>query len=114
MTAKLIQKTKASALLVYALRNDAGGFDLYFEPMNEQIYTVSAEQGTGMIHQTIEQLIQRYPEHYHWSYKRFKANPELDGLYYLNKTEALALVEKVRAETAAQNTMFPVENDQVI
>ena len=36
------------------------------------------------------------------------------GLYYLNKTEALALVEKVRAETAAQNTMFPVENDQVI
>ena len=37
-----------------------------------------------------------YPDHYHWSYKRFKANPELDNLYTLNEEDALANVEQVR------------------
>ncbi len=100
LTAKLIQKTKASALLVYALRNDAGGFDLYFDPMSEQIYTVSAEQGTRMIHQTIEQLIQRYPEHYHWSYKRFKANPELANIYTLPRRQASGIIQELQASLA--------------
>ena len=96
LSAKLIQKTKAKALLLYTMRNDQDGFDMYIEAINPQIYEGPAENGTRIIHQSLEQLIQRYPEHYHWSYKRFRANPALKKIYDIDETEALAQVAKVR------------------
>ena len=101
LSAKLIQKTKAKALLLYTKRNDHDGFDMYIEPINPQIYEGSAEDGTLIIHQTLEQLIQRYPEHYHWSYKRFRANPALKKIYDIDEHEALAQVAAVRQQTQA-------------
>lgn len=98
LSAKLIQKTKAKALLIYTMRNDQDGFDMYIEPINPQIYEGPAENGTRIIHQSLEQLIQRYPEHYHWSYKRFRANPALKKIYDIDETEALAQVAKVRQQ----------------
>ncbi len=71
LSAKLIQKTKAKALFLYAIRNEHDGFTMHIEPMDEKIYEGSADDGTFVIHQAIEQLIQHYPEHYHWSYKTF-------------------------------------------
>ena len=98
LSAKLIQKTKAKALLIYTMRNDQDGFDMYIEPINPQIYEGPAENGTRIIHQSLEQLIQRYPEHYHWSYKRFRANPALKKIYDIDEAEALAQVAKVRQQ----------------
>ena len=98
MSAKLIQKTKAKTLFLYALRNDNQGFDMHIETIDERIYQGNANQGTGVILAAIENLIRRYPEHYHWSYKRFKANPELDRVYHLNTEEALKRVAEVRAK----------------
>jgi KDO2-lipid IV(A) lauroyltransferase len=98
LSAKLIQKTKAKTLFLYALRNDNHGFDMHIEPIDERIYQGNANQGTGVILEAIENLIRRYPEHYHWSYKRFKANPELENIYHLNTDEALKLVAEVRAK----------------
>ncbi len=102
LSAKLIQKTKARALLIYAIRNESSDFHMYIEPIDENIYQVNAQAGTAIIHHSLEQLIQRYPEHYHWSYKRFKANPNLDNIYQLPKAEAIAKVAQVRAEHAEQ------------
>ena len=99
LSAKLIQKTKARALLFYAMRNDQDGFDMYIEPINPQIYEGNAEDGTLIVHQTLEQLIRRYPEHYHWSYKRFRANPDLKKIYDIDEKEALAKVAEVRLQT---------------
>ncbi|NNH39579.1 lysophospholipid acyltransferase family protein [Acinetobacter terrae] len=98
LSAKLIQKTKAKTLFLYALRNDNHGFDMHIEPIDERIYQGNANDGTGVIFEAIENLIRRYPEHYHWSYKRFKANPELENIYHLNTDEALKLVAEVRAK----------------
>lgn len=98
LSAKLIQKTKAKALLLYTMRNDQDGFDMYIESINPQIYEAPAENGTRIIHQSLEQLIQRYPEHYHWSYKRFRANPALKKIYDIDEAEALAQVAKVRQQ----------------
>lgn len=106
LSAKLIQKTKAKALFLYAIRNEDDGFTMHIEPMDEKIYQGSADDGTYVIHQAIEQLIQRYPEHYHWSYKRFKANPALDNIYNLNPNEALQIVAKLKAE-ASQSPVKP-------
>ncbi|ENW21307.1 lysophospholipid acyltransferase family protein [Acinetobacter haemolyticus] len=96
LSAKLIQKTKAKALLIYTMRNDQDGFDMYIEPIDPQIYQGSAEDGTLIIHQTLEQLIKRYPAHYHWSYKRFSANPALKKIYDIDENQALAKVAEVR------------------
>lgn len=103
LSAKLIQKTKARALLLYAIRcEDSDQFDMFIEPVSEDIYQGNAEQGTLVIHQTIENLITRYPEHYHWSYKRFKAHPELRRLYNLPHSEAMQVITQIRAENLMQ------------
>jgi Kdo2-lipid IVA lauroyltransferase/acyltransferase len=102
LSAKLIQKTKAKAILLYALRNDNDGFDMHIEAIDDAIYQGTANQGTQTIHQALEDLIRRYPEHYHWSYKRFKANPALGGLYNAPTAEALARIEALRAAAKAE------------
>ena len=96
LSAKLIQKTKSSTLLLYAIRNEQDGFNMFIEPIDEKIYEGSAVEGTQVIHHVIEDLITRYPEHYHWSYKRFKAHPELRSIYKLDKAEALQKVDQLR------------------
>ena len=96
LSAKLIQKTKAKALLLYTIRNDQGGFDMFIEPIDTKVYEGTANDGTRIIHQTLEQLIQRHPMHYHWSYKRFKANPALKNIYDIDETEALAQVKNIQ------------------
>lgn len=103
LSAKLIQKTKAKALLLYAIRNDNDGFDMCIEPINEEIYQVDANQGTRLIFKAQEALIKKYPEHYHWSYKRFKANPSLKKIYDIPKHDAIALVESVRNQSLIEN-----------
>lgn len=97
LSAKLIQKTKARALLLYAIRDpDSEQFDMYIEPLGEEIYQGSAVEGTAFNHQRMEQLIRHYPAHYHWSYKRFKAHPELNRLYNIPHDEALAKIKQLR------------------
>jgi len=112
LSAKLIQKTKAKALLLYAIRND-DGFDMYIEEMSESIYQGTANDGTFVIHQAIEDLVHRYPEHYHWTYKRFKANPKLRALYNLPFNEAVTRLEQLRLEQQNQSTATTVESDVV-
>lgn len=98
LSAKLIQKTKAHALFLYAKRNDQDGYDMVIEPVNPKIYEASNTEGTRIIHQMIEELIQKYPEHYHWSYKRFMANPQLHGLYDIPEQEALQQIKQLRQD----------------
>lgn len=98
LSAKLIQKTKACALLLYAIRNEDHGFDMYIEPIDEKIYQGNANDGSIVIFEVIEKLIQRYPEHYHWSYKRFKANPQLRNLYNVSDEEVEQRVHNVREQ----------------
>lgn len=101
LSAKLIQKTKARALFLYALRNEDAGFDIHIEAIDEEIYQGDANQGTGIIINTIENLIQRHPEHYHWSYKRFRAHEDLGNIYKLDHGQALSKVNQLRISNPA-------------
>ena len=103
LSAKLIQKTKAKALLVYAIRNDTDDFNIYIEAVDDAIYNDTATEGTLVIHQTIEDLVQRYPQHAHWSYKRFKAHPDLHDIYNIPKDQALHKIQKVRKNSLLLN-----------
>ncbi|WP_034170940.1 lysophospholipid acyltransferase family protein [Acinetobacter sp. YZS-X1-1] len=101
LSAKLIQKTKARALFLYALRNEDAGFDIHIETIDEKVYQGDANQGTGIIINTIENLIQRHPEHYHWSYKRFRAHEDLGNIYKLDHDQALSKVNQLRTSNPA-------------
>ncbi|WP_180052283.1 MULTISPECIES: lysophospholipid acyltransferase family protein [unclassified Acinetobacter] len=101
LSAKLIQKTKARALFLYALRNEDAGFDIHIEAIDEKIYQGNANQGTGIIINTIENLIQRHPEHYHWSYKRFRAHEDLGNIYKLDHNQALSKVNQLKTSNLA-------------
>ncbi|WP_180104423.1 lysophospholipid acyltransferase family protein [Acinetobacter sp. YH12108] len=101
LSAKLIQKTKARALFLYAMRNENAGFDIHIEAIDEKIYQGDANQGTGIIINTIENLIQRHPEHYHWSYKRFRAHEDLGNIYKLDHNQALSKVNQLRTSNLA-------------
>ncbi|RKG43124.1 MULTISPECIES: lysophospholipid acyltransferase family protein [Acinetobacter] len=113
LSAKLIQKTKCGALFVYAMRNEDGLFDIHIEKLDSRIYEGTANDGSGVIFSALENLIRRYPEHYHWSYKRFKANPALEDIYNIAPEQAIEIVQTLRSETAhlkhvdytAQNTV---------
>ena len=107
LSAKLIQKTKAKALFLYALRNENQSFDIYIEAMDEQIYHCNANAGTTLIHRAIEDLIRRHPAHYHWSYKRYKAHPDLRGVYHKPVDQALVDVQTVRAQFKPKLTLQP-------
>lgn len=98
LSAKLIQKTKARALFLYALRNTDDGFDIFIETVDEKIYSGNANQGTQVIINSIENLIRRHPEHYHWSYKRFNAHQDLGNLYKLEHEQALNKVNALRTQ----------------
>lgn len=102
LSAKLIQKTKAKVLFLYAKRNQTQGFDMFVEPIDEQIYTCDANQGTHIILSALETLIHRYPEHYHWSYKRFKANPEIGNIYDISPEDALQRINALREKAKNQ------------
>ncbi|EXA67367.1 bacterial lipid A biosynthesis acyltransferase family protein [Acinetobacter baumannii 348935] len=101
LSAKLIQKTKARALFLYALRNEDAGFDIHIEAIDEKIYQGDVNQGTGIIINTIENLIQHHPEHYHWSYKRFRAHEDLGNIYKLDHDQALSKVNQLRTSNPA-------------
>lgn len=96
LSAKLIQKTKAKALLIYAIRNETEDFNIHIEAVNNTIYNGTATEGTLVIHRAIEDLIQRYPQHAHWSYKRFRAHPDLHDIYDIPKDLALNKIQMVR------------------
>lgn len=100
LSSKLIQKTKARALFLYALRNDSNGFDLVIQPIDERVYHGTAIEGTKIIHEALEQLVIQQPEHYHWSYKRFNAHPLLKGIYDIPRDQALERVKQVRTQYA--------------
>lgn len=97
LSAKLIQKTGATGLIIYAVRNEQKGFDLTIEPISADIYD-SSTNGTALIFAALEDLIRCHPEHYHWTYKRFRANPATSKLYELPLDEALSLIRPIQAQ----------------
>ena len=105
LSAKLIQKTKANVLFLYAKRNKTQGFDMFVEPIDDAIYQSDANQGTQIIFHALECLIKKHPEHYHWSYKRFKAHQDLGNIYDISQDEALEKIEKLREQVKVDTNL---------
>ncbi|MCF6288989.1 MAG: lysophospholipid acyltransferase family protein [Proteobacteria bacterium] len=78
--AKLAAKTKAPVFFAYALRTDQG-FEVYFEKSGDLIYQELAKSVTYM-NSKIQQIVDKAPAQYQWSYKRFSIQPEGEKPFY--------------------------------
>jgi len=74
---EMLKKTGAKAIYAFARRlPDAAGFDLYFLPADDELYSDDAEVSAASMNRGIAQCIEICPEQYQWTYKRFKRQPE--------------------------------------
>ena len=71
---KLAVKTKVPVFFAYALRTEKG-FDVFFEKSGEDIHS-NLENSVAYMNRKIQQIVDKAPEQYQWTYKRFSIQPE--------------------------------------
>lgn len=77
---KLVIKTKVPVFFAYALRTKTG-FDVYFEKSEDLIYTDLSTSVTYLNHH-IQTIVDKAPEQYQWTYKRFSIQPDTANRFY--------------------------------
>jgi KDO2-lipid IV(A) lauroyltransferase len=77
---KLAIKTKVPVFFAYALRTEKG-FEVFFEESEKDIYADLETSVTYMNHK-IQQIVEKAPEQYQWTYKRFSIQPEGEPKFY--------------------------------
>ena len=77
---KLAIKTKVPVFFAYALRSDSG-FDVYFEKSEESIYA-DLETSVAYMNKKIQTIVDKAPEQYQWTYKRFSIQPKNSSSFY--------------------------------
>jgi KDO2-lipid IV(A) lauroyltransferase len=79
LPAKLAQLGKADIVLVYAERLPRGrGYVVRFVPFEGELGGSPAQQAAAINH-AMEQLIERCPAQYFWSYNRYKQPQGVDA-----------------------------------
>jgi len=76
---RLAKKHQAKVVMLWANRLDKGrGFDLNFEPIELNLDSDDLLEQVTLMNKSIECLIERFPEQYMWTYKRFKSANSYD------------------------------------
>lgn len=77
---KLAVKTKVPVFFAYALRTEKG-FDVFFEESGEEIHS-NLEDSVAYMNSRIQQIVDKAPEQYQWTYKRFSIQPDGEPPFY--------------------------------
>lgn len=97
LVSRLAHKTQCAVLQMSCMRlPDLSGFSILFEPMDRRIAGADLQASVDTLNRSFEQIIRRYPQHYHWNYKRFKANPLLENIYYVPDDQVAAQILKAQ------------------
>lgn len=94
---KLIQRYQPSVFFVGCHRGEGKYNDVrvYIEPASESIYSDNEALSLSAMNEKLAELIGRYPEQYHWTYKRFRRINEIDyGVYHKRHVPALQRARK--------------------
>ncbi len=76
---RLAKKHQAKVVMLWANRLEKGkGFDLNFEPIELNLDSDNVLEQVTLMNKSIERLIERFPEQYMWTYKRFKSANSYD------------------------------------
>lgn len=80
---RLAQKTNATIILAYAERLPWGkGYNLFFEPVSDELYNQDLELATKAMNKELEDLIREKPQQYWWGYSRFRQRPKGEAKLY--------------------------------
>ena len=80
LLSRLAEKTGAPVVFGFAERLPRGeGFDLHFLPAEPEIASANRDVAVGALHRGIEACVRRAPTQYQWTYKRYSAQPGVDG-----------------------------------
>ena len=80
LLSRLAEKTDAPVVFGFAERLPRGeGFDLHFLPAEPEIASANREAAVGALHRGIEACVRLAPTQYQWTYKRYSAQPGVEG-----------------------------------
>ena len=80
---RLASRTNATILYTYAERLPLGkGYHLHFMAPQEDIRNCEQDMALQLMNKNIEMCINKIPEQYQWSYKRFRKRPEGESDFY--------------------------------
>lgn len=80
LLSRLAEKTGAPVVFGFAERLAQGqGFDLHFLPADAAIASVDRVAAVAALHRGIEACVRLAPEQYQWTYKRYSAQPGMEG-----------------------------------
>ena len=83
LVSKLIEKTGARVLCIYAKRLPAGeGFEMVLREADPDIYSTDLATSVAALNRSVEACVREVPEQYQWEYKRFKRRPEGEARWY--------------------------------
>lgn len=74
LVCKLANKLRCPVVFAFVLRKGDRKFNAYYYEAPEDIFSDDIHRASRALNKTIEQFILRAPEHYVWTYKKFK-NP---------------------------------------
>ena len=77
---KLAIKTRVPVYFAYALRTQKG-FDVYFEKSDDAIYG-ELKNSVAYMNKKIQKIVNKAPEQYQWTYKRFSIQPDGEPSFY--------------------------------
>ena len=75
LVSRILRRTRAEVLFVFAERRPAGRFRVRFLPAPEGIADEDKEAAAASLNRGVERCVRLCPEQYLWSYKRFKTAP---------------------------------------
>ncbi|MFL0806350.1 MAG: lysophospholipid acyltransferase family protein [Oceanobacter sp.] len=77
MPFELLQRTKAKALMVFAVRlPNSAGFDIHLMEPDADIYSSDPMIASEALNRSVERVVATASEQYQWTYKRFKRQPD--------------------------------------
>lgn len=77
------KQDKVSAVFLHAIRlEDGSGFKVILEAAPDAMYSTDAYTSTNAMSQVLASYVQRWPEQYMWTMKRFKKRPEGEQPWY--------------------------------
>ncbi|WP_163122621.1 lysophospholipid acyltransferase family protein [Acinetobacter portensis] len=85
LASKLAQKTKCRLISMACVRSkDDEGYDIHINDAGlkyPDLYDTDINISTTAMNKVVEDLINQFPEHYMWGYKRFRGSKETENLY---------------------------------
>lgn len=79
---RLVQRTGCVVLLTACERLPGGRYRVHFMPADEDVFSKDPLTALTALNRGVERCIAIAPEQYLWSYKRFKARPEGEPVFY--------------------------------